>query len=88
MGWLLGRGWADLSVRLRSGPVGLLSSLFFLTNLFLISVFPKQKQNHPKTYQKNLIKYFFEKLVKYRTLWHLACQQNDSKYLILRQGFN
>ena len=26
--------------------------LFFLTNLFLISVFPKQQQNHPKTFQK------------------------------------
>ena len=51
-------------------------AFFFLTNLFLISVFPKQKQNHPKTFQKKIDKILFEKLVKYRTLWHLACQQN------------
>ena len=55
---------------------------------FLIFLISKTRSKPTQKFSEKIDKILFEKLVKYRTLWHLACQQNNSKYLILRQGFN
>ena len=66
--------WAGLA---RAGLARLL--FFFFDKTFSNFYFSKTKTKPPQNISEKFDKILFEKLVKYRTLWHLACRQNKIK---------
>ena len=63
-----GRGGKEARAGWFAGPaqlgwLGWTFSFFFVNKTFFNFCFSKQQQNHPKTFQKNLIKYFLKSLL-------------------------
>ena len=69
-----------------AGPVGLarLAPFYFFFDKTIFSfLFSKTKTKPTQNFSEKIDKILFEKLVQNRTLWHIICQQNKIKYLIL-----